>query len=143
MATFIALPRNDGSGGYTTQIRIKRDGHARYTTLQAFDKEKDAQAWAARKDKDIAIPGALDAALHPSGAPAQALDRYVEVNRNYLGKTNAQVSAAIKRDSIAALDCDEIRGRDIVASADRRSVGRQPQSVPIYLHQQSAVFGIA
>jgi hypothetical protein len=41
------------------------------------------------------------------------------------------------------MDCDDIKSRDIVAFADRLSVGRQPQTVLNYLSHLSAVFRIA
>ncbi len=143
MATITARPRHDGSVGFTAQIRIKRGGKVVYTTSQTFDNEKDAKTWAARKEKELALPGALDAALHPSGTLEQAINRYVEASRKEIGKTKAQVLEAIKRDSIAGMDCEDIRSRDIVAFAERLGVGRQPQTVLNYLSHLSAVFRIA
>jgi len=50
---------------------------------------------------------------------------------------------AIRRDDIAAMDCDQITSREIVAFADRLGLSRKPQTVQNYLSHLSSVFRVA
>lgn len=143
MATINPRVRKDGSTAYTAQIKIKRNGRVIYTTAQTFDKEKDARSWAKRKEAELALPGALDAAMHPSGTLDDAIDKYLKASRKEIGRTKAQVLDAIRRDDIAAMDCEQITSREIVAYANRLGAERKPQTVMNYLSHLSAVFRIA
>lgn len=143
MGTISARPRKDGTTGYTAQIKIKRGGHVVFSQGQTFDREAAAKAWLAKREKELARPGALDAAARPTGTLKDAIDRYVKESRKEIGRTKAQVLETIRKFAIADLDCGAIASDDIVTFARTLGGSVQPQTVMNYLSHLSAVFAVA
>lgn len=143
MATIVARPRKDGTVGYTAQIKIKRDGRIVFSQAQTFDRESAARAWASKKEKALAAPGALEAAMKPKGTLESVIDRYVGLFRKDIGRTKEQVLAALKGYAIAGKAVDEIRPGDVLDLARELGAGRKPQTVQNYLSHLSSVLSTA
>jgi integrase len=143
MPTIAKRKRQDGTIAYTAQVRIHKDNRVIYSTAKTFDSERLALQWGKRKETQLSKPGALDAVLHPSGTLDDAIKRYIESSRKQIGRTKEQVLAAVRRDEIAQMNCEDIQSKHIVAYADRLSQSRQPQTVNNYLSHLSAVFRLA
>lgn len=143
MATIVARPRKDGTVGYTAQIKIKREGKVVFSQAQTFDREQAAKTWAAKKEKALAAPGGLDAAMKPKGTLEAVIDRYVSLFRKDIGRTKEQVLEALKGFPIADMAVDEIRAGDVLDLARELGDGRKPQTVQNYLSHLSSVLTTA
>lgn len=143
MATITARPRQDGTVGYTAQIKIKRGGRVIFSQAATFDRLQAAKAWVARKEKELAKPGALDAARRPKGTVADLIDRYLDTMRKQVGRTKAGALDLLKRTEFARIDTADLRAEDIVKLARDLGQTRQPQTVQNYLSHLSAVLRIA
>ncbi len=64
MPTITARKRKDGTIGYTAQIRIKRESKVVHQETETFDRKPLALAWAAKREAELAAPGALDRVLN-------------------------------------------------------------------------------
>jgi hypothetical protein len=62
MGTISIRERKDKSIGYTAQIRLKRGGRVAYTEAKTFDRRQAAAAWIVKREKELARPGAMEAA---------------------------------------------------------------------------------
>lgn len=143
MATIVARPRKDGTVGYTAQIKIKRGGKIVFSQAQTFDRESAAKTWAAKKEKALAAPGGLDAAMKTSGTLSSMIDKYLGHFRKDIGRTKEQVLVALKAYEIADKQADHITAADVVALAKQLGEGRKPQTVQNYLSHLSAVLSTA
>jgi integrase len=143
MATIVARPRRDGTVGYTAQIKIKRGGKVVFSQAQTFDREPAARAWAAKKEKALAAPGGLDAALKPKGTLEDVIDRYVGLFRKDIGRTKEQVLEALKGYAIAEKPVEQILPGDVLDLARELGDGRKPQTVQNYLSHLSSVLSTA
>ena len=144
MGTITPRKRSNGTTGYTAQIRIKRDGRLVYTEAQTFDRRPAASAWLAKREAELAEPGGLER-VKAASAPilADVIDRYIGESRRKIGRTKAQVLAAIKALDIGRMRCADIRSEHIVAMARKLSDGRTPQTVANYISHLAAIFAIA
>jgi len=59
MATITSRKRKDGAK-YTAQIRLKRNGKVVHTESETFGKKSLAKDWAARRESELKLPGALE-----------------------------------------------------------------------------------
>lgn len=143
MGTITARKRSNGTTGYTAQIRIMRDGKFVHTESQTFDRKPAARAWVAKREGELAEPGALERVKAPAATLKQAIGRYIQESRKEIGRTKAQVLAAIQTYDIADMECSQIKSADIVSFAEELSKGRQPQTVANYLSHLAAIFAIA
>jgi len=139
MGTIVPRTRKDGSTGYTAQILLKRKGLIVHREAQTFDRKQAAKAWIARRETELAEPGALDRKEDPK--LAAVIDQYIAESRREIGRTKAQVLATIKTYDVAEKRCSDITSEDIVAFA--RALPVQPQTVQNYLSHLRAVFAIA
>ncbi|UPF02353.1 site-specific integrase [Pseudomonas mosselii] len=98
MATIRARKKADGTVSYTVQIRLKKKGVLVYQECQTFARKQAAQAWAKRRETELAEPGAIERANRGGHAVKDMIDRYlVEAEKaRPLGKTKRQTLVAIK-----------------------------------------------
>lgn len=143
MRTILERTRKNGKKSFTAQIRIKRNGKIIHSEAQTFERKAVATAWLKKRETELAVPGALEAAGRPSKTLADAIDLYIEESRKAMGKTKAQVLSSIKGYPIAEMECARIRSDDIVEFAKTLLNGRQPQTVGNYLSHLAAIFAIA
>lgn len=139
MGTVIARRRKDGTTSYLAQITIKRKGEIAHREAQTFERKQAAKAWLARRETELAEPGALERPDNPT--LLVAIDRYIAESERPLGSTNKQVLNSIKKHDIADRKCDDIRSPDLVAFA--QSLNVQPQTRQSYMSHLSGIFAIA
>lgn len=139
MGTIIERKRKDGTTGYTAQIVKKKDGKVIWHESETFDRRQAANAWLARREAELAIPGAMQRPEDPK--LAKAIDRYISESMKAIGRTKAQVLETIKRYDIADLSCSKVTSSEIIAFAKVLPVS--PATVQNYLSHLGAVFKIA
>lgn len=139
MGTIIARKRADGSTGYTAQILKKKAGKIIFREAKTFDRKQAASAWLARRETELAQPGAMERKADPKlGA---VIDRYIAESKNEIGRTKAQVLKTIKASDLAEIHCSRVTSADLVAFA--QSLDVQPSTVQNYLSHLGAVFAVA
>ena len=141
MSTITPRKRKDGSIGYRVQIRLKDKGQIVFTQARTFDREAAARAWSDKRERELARPGALEAAKVEDPPLADVIDKYIRESKRSFGKTKKQVLNAIKVASIGSLKCSEIGSQEIVQFA--QSLDVQPQTAGNYMSHLAAVVSIA
>jgi integrase len=139
MGTIVARRRKDGTTGYRAQIIIKQKGRIAHQEARTFDRQQAAKAWLARRETELAMPGALE--RRPDPSLGEVIDRYINESKRQIGRTKAQVLRTIKSYDIADMACSKITSADIVAFA--RALPVAPQTVQNYLSHLAAVFAVA
>jgi integrase len=143
MGTVTPRKRQDGTTGYTVQIRLKRGGKIIHTEAQTFDRKPAATAWLKKREGELAQPGALDRIHADDPTLAKVIDRYISESLKAIGRTKEQVLRAIKRHDIANLKCSEIGSDEIASFANQLAQKIEPQTVSNYISHLSAVFAVA
>jgi integrase len=145
MGTIIERARKDGSTAYMAQIMIMRDRKVVHRESKTFDRRPAATAWIRKREAELAKPDAALGVKQGGRNPtlAQAIDRYITESRRALGRTKAQVLAAIKSHDIAGMACADIRSDHIVEFANALAARVQPSTVANYMSHLGAVFAIA
>jgi integrase len=102
-----------------------------------------AKGWLAKREKELAKPGGIEAAKIGNETLADAIDKYIATSRKEIGRTKAQVLETLKGMNIADKRCSDITSQDCVELAEILSEGRQPQTVNNYLSHLQSVFAVA
>lgn len=139
MGTIISRPRKDGTLGHTAQIVIKRQGKIVHREAATFDRKPAAKAWLARRETELAKPGALDRRDDPP--LRDVIDKVIAESERKIGRTKAQVLRTIKTYPIAELHCSKITSSDWLAFA--QSLAVTPQTRQNYLSHAAAICAIA
>lgn len=142
MGTIVVRPRKDGTKAYMAKIVLKRNGAVVHRETKTFDRRPAASAWIARREEELAQPGAIERARSEVLTFADAIDRYVRESKQ-MGKTKAQVLKTVRGHEIAALACDCITSQKIVELAQELAGSRQPQTITTYLSHLGGLFSIA
>ncbi|UVL22770.1 site-specific integrase [Pseudomonas donghuensis] len=97
MATIRARKKADGTVSYTVQIRLKNKGVIVYQECQTFARKQAAQAWAKRRETELAEPGAIERANRKGHTVREMIDRYLVDGAKVrpLGKTKKATLLAI------------------------------------------------
>ncbi|RVI07745.1 site-specific integrase [Sinorhizobium meliloti] len=140
MGTITARKRKDGSVGYMARVRVMRDG-ATYHETETFDRRPAATAWMKKRERELAIPGAIAGAVAIDPTLAKAIERYTEESIKEIGRTKAQVLKTIKNYDIANRPCSTIKSKDIIEFL--QSLTGKPQTVGNYASHLAAIFAIA
>ncbi|UVJ42549.1 site-specific integrase [Pseudomonas sp. LS1212] len=149
MATIRARKRADGTTSYTVQIRINRDKQLVYQENQTFARKQAAQAWAKRRETELAEPGAIERANRKGFSVKEMIERYlVELEKaRPLGKTKrATLKAIAETDFGEVLDSDITSQRLVDFALWRMSEeggGVQPQTAGNDLAHLGSVLSIA
>lgn len=116
MATIRARKKADGTVSYTVQIRLKKKGVLVYQEAQTFARKQAAQAWAKRRETELAEPGAIERANRGGHAVKDMIDRYlVEAEKaRPLGKTKRQTLLAIKNSYLGEVADSDISQQVLV-----------------------------
>ncbi len=126
MATITARKRASGGIGYTAQIRIQRKGQLVYTESQTFDKKSLADAWAARREAELNVPGALERLQHRGVTVGQVLEWYRDDYDGLakFGTTKlSHVNFLINYPDLAELDAIALTSTQLVQHVRRRRLG--------------------
>ena len=99
MATIRARKEADGTVNYTVQIRLKKKGVIVYQEAQTFARKQAAEAWAKRRETELAVPGAIERASRKGHTVKDMIERYlVEAEKaRPLGETKRRTLNAIKK----------------------------------------------
>lgn len=99
MATIRARKKADGTVSYTVQIRLKKKGVIVYQEAQTFARKQAAQAWAKRRETELAVPGAIERASRKGHTVKEMIERYlIEAEKaRPLGETKRLTLNAIKK----------------------------------------------
>jgi integrase len=141
MGTITARARNDGTTGYTAQIRIKKGGKIVHTESQTFAREAAAKAWLKKQESNLALPNALENLNKPDPILSAVIAQYSKESKKAPGKTKKQVLSTISDSHLGSLKCSEIDSTKIVNYA--QGLGVQPQTVGNYLSHLASVFTVA
>lgn len=139
MGQILARKRNDGSTGYTANIRIKRQGVVVFSETQTFDREQAAKSWLKKRETELAKPGALEKPKDPT--LGEVIDQYNLEKMRQHGKTKTQVLRTIKASNIGQMRCSEIDSPAIVAYA--KTIKATPQTVGNYMSHLASLFVVA
>lgn len=149
MATIRARKKADGSVSYTVQIRLKNKGALVYQECQTFARKQAAQAWARKRETELAEPGAIERANRKAATVKEMIDRYlIEMEKvRPLGKTKLATLKAISESYLGKLDDQDISSQVLVEYALWR-MGKeggtvQPQTAGNDLAHLGAVLSIA
>lgn len=143
MGTISERTLKDGTKTYTAQIRIKRKNVLVHSEAQTFAKKKAAVAWLKKRETDLADPATFERIKRPDVTLAHVIGRYIDESQKEIGKTKAQVLAAIKTYDIGTKLCGSILSKDIIAFAQELGGDRAPSTVGNYLSHLSSVFTVA
>lgn len=149
MATIRARKKADGSVSYTVQIRLKNKGALVYQECQTFARKQAAQAWARKRETELAEPGAIKRANRKAATVKEMIDRYLSEMEKVrpLGKTKLATLKAISESYLGKLDDQDINSQVLVEYALWR-MGKeggtvQPQTAGNDLAHLGAVLSIA
>lgn len=149
MATIRARKKADGSVSYTVQIRLKNKGALVYQECQTFARKQAAQAWARKRETELAEPGAIERANRKAATVKEMIDRYLSEMEKVrpLGKTKLATLRAISESYLGKLDDQDINSQVLVEYALWR-MGKeggtvQPQTAGNDLAHLGAVLSIA
>lgn len=148
MATIRARKKADGSVSYTVQIRLKNKGALVYQECQTFARKQAAQAWARKRETELAEPGAIERANRKAATVKEMIDRYLSEMEKVrpLGKTKLATLKAISESYLGKLNDQDINSQVLVEYALWR-MGReggtvQPQTAGNDLAHLGAVLSI-
>lgn len=142
MGTIVARQRKNKTTAYMAKIVIRREGKVVHRETETFDRRAVAAAWIARRESELAEPGALDRREGNDATLADAIDKYVK-SHTEIGRTKAQVLRTLKDHDIAARACSQITSADLVELAADLGKTRKPQTVGNYMSHLQAVFAVA
>lgn len=149
MATIRARQKADGSVSYTAQIRIKKNGAQVYQESQTFARRKAAEAWAKRRESELAAPGAIERETRIGVTLREMIERYLAEHDKTrpFGKTKETTLRRLAAGHLGELRDDQITSQTLVDFAQWRMSeegGRaQPQTVGNDLSHLGAVLSIA
>ena len=143
MGTIVGRPRKDGTVAYTAQVKVRRGGKILFSQAATFDREAAAKVWLTKREKELAKPGGLEAAMRVGHTVGALIERYISISRKDIGRTKAQVLESIKRFAIADKVAQDLVSGDLVEFARELGETRKPQTVQNYLSHLNAVLGVA
>lgn len=149
MGTITPRKRKDGSIAYRAEVVRKRDRKIVLKLVETFDRLKAAETWIEAKEKALARPGALDAAIAAKKTPVRstlgdAIDRTLTGRVKEVGRTTKDNLRIVGRNEISNLKCEDVESRHIVDLArELHEAGREPATVGNILSSLGKVFSLA
>ena len=126
MATITSRKRKDGMR-YTVVIRLKRNGKVVHSETETFNKKSLAKEWAARRETELKLPGALEQARYEDVTLKQVLEWYRDDfdGESKFGRTKlGHINFLISHPTFSELDAINLRSGQLVAHiAERRRQG--------------------
>lgn len=149
MGTITPRPRIDGSVGYRAEVVRKRGGKVVLKIVETFDREKAAESWIDKKEKELDRPGGLEAAIAAKKGPARstlgdAIDKTLTGRIKEVGRTTIDNLKITRRHALSSSLCEDVESRHIVDLArDLLGEGRDPATVGNILSSLGKVFSLA
>lgn len=149
MGTITSRRRQDGTTGYTAQIRIVRDGRRVYQETKTFDRKQTAQAWIKRRETELAEPGAIERVNRKGVTVKEIIERYLDEYEKIrpLGKTKRATLKAIGETWLGETADQDVTSQVLVDYARWRLApdggGIKPQTVSNDLAHLGSVLSVA
>lgn len=143
MGTITPRRRQDGTTGYTVQIRVKRKGQIVHSESETFDREQAARLWMAKRETALNAPGGLDKAKVKDPPLAEVIEQYERETKRDVGRTKKQVLKTIRESDLGKRRCSEATSQVLVEWAQDLGKAREPQTVGNYVSHLASVFTIA
>lgn len=141
MGTIIERPRADGTIAYLAKISIMREGVVVLNQSRTFDRRPAAAQWLKNREKELAVPGALDRINQNDPLLSVAIDRYIDESEKAIGKTKAQVLRTIKASDLGQKKCS---AADTEALCDYiKSLDAAPSTRGNYLSHLASIYTVA
>lgn len=141
MGTITVRKRADGTITYKAQIRLRRGGVIAHSETQTFERRPAAVAWMKKRERELAVPGAIEAARIESKTLDMAIRAYIENSVRDIGRTKTQVLRTICASDLGTMPCEAIEPQHIVEYL--QSLNVQPQTAGNYASHLGAVFAVA
>ena len=126
MATITSRKRKDGMR-YTAVIRLRRNGKVVHSETETFSKKSLAKDWAARRESELKLPGALEQARYEDVTIKQVLEWYRDDfdGESKFGRSKlSHINFLISHPTFSELDAIDLRPGQLVAHiAERRRQG--------------------
>lgn len=149
MASIRARTNKSGSISYRAEIRIRRKGKIVWSESATFPRKRLAEVWAARRELDLAEPGALDRAVagrdEVSLTVAELIDKYVEVvyPLKPWGVSKTNTLKQIQNAPFGSLSAELVRAADIIDHCKAWSERSSPATALGHYVFIRGVFGVA
>jgi integrase len=141
MGTIIERPRADGTIAYLAKISIMREGVVVLNESRTFDRKPAATQWLKNREKELAVPGALDRINQNDPLLSVAIDRYIDESEKAMGKTKAQVLRTIKASDLGKKKCSAVDAEALCDYA--KSLDCAPSTRGNYISHLASIFTIA
>lgn len=122
MATITSRKRKDGMR-YTALIRIKRNGKVVHSETETFDKKSLAKDWAARRESELRVPGALEKEAYEDVTVQQVLEWYRDdfEGASKFGRSKlSHINYLINHPTFTELDAIQLTSSQLVAHIAKR-----------------------
>ncbi|MGX1353338.1 integrase [Bradyrhizobium elkanii] len=143
MGTIVTRARKNGAKAYMAKIVLKRGGEIVHRETQTFDRRPAAAAWMARREEELAKPGAIERAKAVENDPAlsDVIDQYTKEAETEFNASKTSTLRIIKTYDIAAKRCSHIDAPAIVEFI--KSIPWSPQTRANYLAHLSTIYTLA
>jgi integrase len=128
MATITKIQKASGTS-YRAQIRIKKKGVVVHSEAQTWPTERAARAWGAKREEELAKPGALEAAKHITTTVRDLVLKYIEQFCGNASVTKKAALGQLSRHEFTDIPYSELQSKHIVDHAIERSKKVQPATV--------------
>lgn len=130
MGSIIARKDSTGATRYRAQIRIKQSGVVVHSESSTFSRKAAAQEWIAKREKELAEPGALAAVKHQGVTVSELVDRYLATIGDKFGRSKtAHLKQMKKMELLAGLSATQCTSVQLVQHADDRRKEAGPSTV--------------
>jgi integrase len=122
MGTITTRRRQDGSTGYTAQIRLKRDGKLVHSEAETFSSKALAKEWMTRREAELNAQRARGEAVGKRMTVEEMIAWYVQRERadQPWGRTKKADLARLKAGALADKRVDRLSRPDFIAYIERR-----------------------
>lgn len=143
MGTIVERPGAKGKIAYSAQISIMRDGSIIHREAKTFYARDIAQGWIDKREKELAVPGALDRAKSDHNDPilADIIQRFTDESVKAVGRSKSQVLRAIKDSAIGKKRGSKIGSAEICDWV--KSLNGSPSTRGTYASHLSSIFTVA
>lgn len=126
MATITSRKRKDGTK-YTAQIRLRCNGKVVHTETETFSKKSLAKDWAAQREYELKLPGALEQVRYEGVTVKQVLEWYRDDfdGESKFGRSKlSHINYLINHPTFSELDAIQLTSGQLVTHiAERRRQG--------------------
>lgn len=122
MGTITARKRQDGSTGYTAQIRIRKAGKLIHNEAETFDRQEAARNWMRIREGELHKPGGVEKARQIDPTLGEIITQYLAELEAVkpVGRSKRATLEAIAKDDIGKLPASRVSSADLVAHVRRR-----------------------